>query len=593
MVLIHLFFPETAMFLRSSVLLLVSVLLGGCAALQSRTVPVVAETEQPQEEVAPREEGWRTEDLPRIDLSAELLIRFLAGDIAAQRDQPDLAAKSWFDLAQRTRDPRAARRAVELSLNAGQMAMAQEAAQIWVEAAPQSLLAKQLLVSLLIRANRLAEVEVYVPGFLKAPPRELADFFMQLHLLWDRKAEPAQVAKLTLLLTAGQDKLPEARFARAVMHASQAREAAAIVELNEALILRPWWEQAVLYKVQLLAQRTPPDAAFAFLRDAIDKNPMQQVYPLTLARLLNEANRPAEARAAYEAILARQPDQIEALVGVGLLALQARDFEVAHQMFSSALGRGAKNPNLLRYYLGQIEEERHRLREALGWYRQVGGDNARSAQQRIPRVLAKLGEQEAALRALADFPALSNAEKIEKIQIEGQVWRELKQPVRGIEVLTKGIAQFPDAVDLYYDRSLMAEQLNDLAAGEADLRHVLKIQPGNVMALNALGYMLANHTDRLAEAEKLLEQAIAGEPDNPVIIDSLGWLRFRQGRLKDAAGLLEKAYAQLPDPEIAAHYAEVLWQSGDRKKARGVLEAALQLDPENEIVLETRKRLGL
>lgn len=580
------------MFLRSSTLLLISVLLGGCVAPQSRTVPVAAETEQ-QEEAAPREEGWRAEDLPRVDLSADLLIRFLAGDIAAQREQPDLAAKSWFDLAQRTRDPRTARRAVELSLNAGQMALAQEAAQIWVEAAPQSVLAKQLLVSLLIRANRLAEVEAYVPGFLKAPPRELADFYLQLHLLWDRKAEPAQVAKLTLLLTVGQDKLPEARFARAVMHASQSREAEAIVELNEALKLRSWWEQAVLYKVQLLAQRTPPDAAFAFLRDAIDKNPMQQVYPLTLARLLNEANRPAEARAAYEAVLARQPDQLEALVGVGLLALQARDFDVAHQMFTSALGRGAKNPNLLRYYLGQVEEERHRLREALSWYRQVGGDKARSAQQRIPRVLAKLGEQDAALRALADFPALSDAERIEKIQIEGQVWRELKQPVRGTEVLTKGIAQFPDAVDLYYDRSLMADQTNDPTAGEADLRHVLKIQPDNVMALNALGYMLVNRTDRLGEAETLLEKAIAGEPDNPVIIDSLGWLRFRQGRLKEAVGLLEKAYVQLPDPEIAAHYAEVLWQSGNKTKARTVLEAALQLDAENEIVLETRKRLGL
>ncbi|MDR3411134.1 MAG: tetratricopeptide repeat protein [Formivibrio sp.] len=581
------------MLLRSSTLLLFSVLLGGCVTQQSQPIPVVAAAEQPEGDAAPRDEGWRSEDLPNVDLSADLMFRILAGDIAAQREQPGLAAKSWLDLARRTHDPRIARRALELSLNIGQPQLAQEAAQIWVETAPQSLLAKQILISLLIRANRLKEVEPYIPAFLKAPQRELAAFYLQLHLLWTPKADPVQVARLTGLLTAGQDKMPEARFARAVMHAGQAQDAAAIAELDAALKLRPWWEQAVLYKAQLLAQRTPPDAAFDYLREAISKNPMQQVYSLTLARMLNEASRPAEARAVYEAILAQHPEQVEAQVGVGLLALQSRDFDVAYQMFFSALNHGAGNGNLLRYYLGQIDEERHRPSEALAWYRQVEGDENRAALERIPRVLARMGERDAAIKALADVPAVTEAEKIQKIQIEGQVWRELKEPLHGYEVLTKGIAQFPDAVDLYYDRSLIADLLHKQAEGEADLRHVLQMQPDNVMALNALGYVLANRTDRLAEAETLLTQALAAEPDNAVIIDSMGWLRFHQGRLKEAVDLLGKAYGKMPDPEIAAHYAEALWKSGEQAKARSVLDAALKLDPTHDVLLETRKRLGL
>ncbi len=577
-----------------SISLLLSLLLAGCAVPRAVPDPVAAPAAQEAaaEAAEVREEGWRDEDLPPVELTGDLLLHFLAGDIAAQRGQPSLAARGWLDLARQTRDPRVARRAVELSLGSGQLAQALEAAQIWVTSAPESLLARQLLMSLLIRTNRLEEVELQIPDFLTSPQGELADFYMQLHLLWDRKADPAQVARLTGLLTAGKGDMPEAHFALAIMHAQRLRFGQALGELDAALKLRPWWEQAVMYKVQLLRQNQSGEAAIAFLREAIARNPMQQGYPLALARLFNEQGRNAEARQVYESVLARQPDQIEALVGAGLLALQARDFEAAHAMLSSALERGTASPDLLRYYLGQIDEERHRYREALEWYRQVGGDEQRRARLRIPRLLARLGEREAALQALGELSALSDIESLENIQIEGQVWRELKQPEKGREALTRGIAQFPDALNLYYDRSLMSDMLKDLAAGEADLRHVLSRQPDDVNALNALGYMLANHTGRLDEAQSLLDKAIAIEPDNPVIIDSVGWLRFRQGRLKEAVEWLGRAWRLLPDPEIAAHYAEALWNDGRKDEARKLLEEALRVTPDEAILLETRQRLG-
>ena len=560
------------------------------AQTETTAVAGVAQ-DNPQESVA-RDMGWRPEDIPNVELSADYLLRFLAGDIAVQRGQLGFAAKSWLDLAQRTRDPRIARRTVELALNSGQMALAQDAAQLWVETAPKSLMARQLLISLLIRANRLGEVEAQIPAFLMASQEELADFYMQLHLLWDRKADPLQVARLTGLLTAGKDALPEARFARATMQATQSRLDAAMVELNAALKLRPWWEPAVMYKAQLLSQRTPPDEAVVFLRDAVSKNPMQQSYALALARLLTDLNRPEEARAAYASVLSQQPDQIEALIGAGLLALQARDFDEAYDRLLSALNTGPRNSDLLRYYLGQIDEARHHTSEALAWYQQVGGDELRKGQVRIPRLLAKLGERDAALKAVAALSAVSEQEKIENIQIEGQVWRELNEPATGYVTLSRGIAQFPEAIDLYYDRSLMADMMKKLADSEADLRHVLSLQPDNAMALNALGYMLANRTDRLEEAEVLLLKAAAREPDSPVIIDSLGWLRFRQGKLQEAVPLLKKAYELMPDSEIVAHYAEALWQNGDRNTSRKILLDALKQDPDEPVLLETRQRLG-
>ncbi|MGL6041124.1 MAG: tetratricopeptide repeat protein, partial [Deefgea sp.] len=147
--------------------------------------------------------------------------------------------------------------------------------------------------------------------------------------------------------------------------------------------------------------------------------------------------------------------------------------------------------------------------------------------------------------------------------------------------------------ELYYDRSLYLDLLGDIAGVEADLLRYLQLNPDHVHGLNALGYILANRTDRLVEANTYLTRAMTKEPNNPVILDSMGWLRLKQGKLKEALELLKRAYADLPDPEIAAHYAEALWLTGDKAKAVEVLDAASQLDADDEALLAIRKKLGL
>lgn len=581
-------------------LLLISIPLAGCVVappVNQEALPRPASAEQApsaeaQNAQPSREPDSSPDDLPKIALDEDLLLRFLAGDIAIQRGQAGFAAKTWFDLAQRTRDPRIARRAVELALATGQPPLALEASQIWSESAPQSLTARRLQISLLIRANRLSEVAALIPPQPVAPSSEWGEFFMQLHLLWDRKAERAEVARLTGLLTDGLEKMPEAQFARAVMHATQDREAAALAALDATLVLRPWWEGAVLYKAQLLAQRPKSDAAIVFLRTAVDKNPMQLSFSLMLARALGEAKRASEANAVYRSILVGQPDQVDALVGAGEYALQNRDFSEAFRLLDAAQKRATRNGDLLRFYLGQIEEERMHLQEALVWYRQVAGNEKRQAQLRIPSVLARLGERDAALKALADIPATTEAEILSKAQLEAQLWRVFKEPAKGREVLTRALVVYPEATNLYYDRSLLSELLNDIPAAEADLRRALAQQPGNVMVINALGYVLVSRTDRLAEAETLLDKAIASEPDNPTIIDSVGWLRFRQGRLKEAVEWLVRAHKLMPDPEISAHLVEAFWQSGDKDKAKEAFDSASKLHPQSEELANTRKRLG-
>jgi Flp pilus assembly protein TadD len=299
------------------------------------------------------------------------------------------------------------------------------------------------------------------------------------------------------------------------------------------------------------------------------------------------------AQQQYEAALAQDPQQLEALVGAGLVALELRDLDKAQSYLERAVTMSPKSVAQLGIYLGQIAEQQHRDQDAIQWYVQVSPEQSARVKSRLPRLYAKTGDQKAADAALAALPVVTPEQQIDKAQIEAQVWRERKNLAQSRDVITAAIAKHPDEAELYYDRSLYLDLLGDIAGAEADLRHYLQLKPDHVQGLNALGYIIANRTDRYAEADTYLTKAIAKDPDNPVILDSMGWLRFKQGKLNEALALLKRAYTQMPDPEIAAHYAEVLWKKGDQAQALAVIEAASQLDANDEALLALRKKMGL
>ncbi len=140
---------------------------------------------------------------------------------------------------------------------------------------------------------------------------------------------------------------------------------------------------------------------------------------------------------------------------------------------------------------------------------------------------------------------------------------------------------------------MLAERLGNMALLESDLRQIIEQNPDHAEALNALGYSLANKTDRFDEAEPLIERAIALQPDNPAIIDSLGWLYFREGKLNEAGPLLLDAWNRMNDHEIAAHLGEWYWATGDKESAYDIWAKGLELEPESEVINETLQRLGV
>ncbi len=569
--------------------------LTGCAALAPvtpiTTASAVAQADNDESESA-KYNGYNPDMLPKMELSDELLMRFLVGDVAAQRGNPALGAQAWLDVAKRSQDPRAAQRATQLGLTAGQLAVAQEAAQIWVAGAPYSMQARQILVGLLIRSKRMDQVEPHLRAMLNAKPAEMAPFFMQMHTLWDKDADRAAVISVTDQLTEPHLNMPEAHFARAVAYSNANQDALALQELDQALKFRPSWVPAVLYKAQLIGNKDNA-AVKQLLQDAAKAHPKSSAISIAQARNLAESQNYVLAQQQYEAALTQEPRQLEALVGAGLVAMELRDLDKAQSYFERAVNVSPKSAAHLGFYLGQIAEQQHRDADAIKWFLQVGDEQSARVKNRLPRLYAKTGQQKAADAALAALPVETVEQKINKAQIEAQVWRERKDLARARDTITAAIAQHPEQAELYYDRSLYLDLMGDVAGAEADLLRYLQLNPDHVQGLNALGYILANRTDRLAEADTYLTKAIAKEPNNPVILDSMGWLRLKQGKLKEALELLKRAYAELPDPEIAAHYAEALWAKGEKARAVEVLDAASLLDADDEALLATRKKLGL
>ncbi|STR44749.1 tetratricopeptide repeat protein [Iodobacter fluviatilis] len=569
--------------------------LGGCASVPVASTSGTAASEPAEAagDAEPvRDESFAPESLSRLPLTNDLLLRFLVADISLQRGRTALSAQTWYDLANRTHDPRVARRATEVAVGAGQLGLAQETAQQWITAAPNSVGARQILLTLLIRADRVEEARPHIEALLAAKPEEAPAFFMQMHLLWDKTSDRKAAWLLTDELTQKYPQLPEAHFARAVAMANQERFNDAIAELDRALASRPNWDAVIQYKAQLLSNQSPASSV-AFLQKSVKDNPMSLVLRNSLARELVAAQRLAEANQVYQEVLNLQATNLDALIGTGLIALQQRDLDTAYRNLSAAITQNPRNVDNLRYYLGQISEERYRFDEALSWYSQVGGEFAPSAKKRLPRVYARLGRMEEARKAIAALPADTEQARIEHIQMDAQLWREAKDFKKGVDTLSKGIATYPQSADLIYDRALLADMQGDYALAESDLRKYVALLPANAQGMNALGYTLLTRTSKLAEAEKLLEQAIALEPDSPVILDSLGWLRYKQGKKQEAKDLLQRAYAKLTEPDVAAHLAEVLWQLGDKAEAKKIVDEALLVDAKNETLLEVISRLGI
>ncbi len=335
---------------------------------------------------------------------------------------------------------------------------------------------------------------------------------------------------------------------------------------------------------QVLKKRSP-DEVIAFYQAFVDRYPDLKDVRVQLARELAGARRNAEARQEFKAVERLAGSDPQVPYAIGLLALQLQDYADAEGAFRRALGMGHPDPGAVYLGLGQAAESAKRLDEALDWYGRVESGDRMRAQMRIAALIAKRDGLANGRAYLQSVEPRSQEDRIQMIQIEAQLLRDAKAWQDTFEMLSGAVERFPDSFELLYDRAMAAERVDRLDVLETDLRRVIKLKPDYAHAYNALGYTLADRTDRIEEAFELIEKALKLAPEDPFILDSLGWVQYRRGKLDEALRLLRSAHQARPDPEIAAHLGEVLWKLGRKDEASQVWKSALSDNPDHETLL--------
>lgn len=521
---------------------------------------------------------------PAAELDAEVLYDVLLGEIAGQRGRIDTASEALARAARRTRDPRLAERATLAAVYAKQYHEALKTARLWVELRPTSADAREALAGVLLELDRLEDARAEFQQILQLEKSQAAveASYMRIAAVLGRVANRNAALDIMQGLVRQNAKAPVAHYALAHLAVRAGELDAAGAAIDRALALKPEWQDAALFKARILVSQKDMLKAQQFYEEFLRRQPSATNVRLHYARFLIDQKQWEKARDEFKRVATEMPDDADAVYAVGLLALQTNRMDEAETFLKRALALRPQNDQA-RVYLGQVVEASKRYAEAARWYKEVEpGESYFEAQTRLAIVIARQNDIAGARAHLRGIQPENEQQRVQLLLAEDQILRDAKQYREALEVLNEGLKQLPDDKDLLYARALAAEKLDMLSLVEADLRAILKKDPKNVNALNALGYTLADRTDRYAEALEFLTQALELRPDDPFVLDSMGWLQYRLGNNAEAIRLLKRALAIRSDAEIAAHLGEVLWVTGDRHEAESVWTRALKDTPDNE-----------
>src|SRR5687767_6922524 len=520
--------------------------------------------------------------------SADAMFEFLVAEVAAQRGDVDGALAIYQRMERELRDPHLARRDVELAVRARALGTAIEAAALLLELDPGSTLGREIMAALLANDASLDKARDTVAGILAKNPNRAA-VLMQLQHLFGKFPDKARVLEATRQVAGRYGELPEARYAVGVAALLAERTALANSEVDAALELRAGWEQGAILKAQVL-RKIDPAKVIGFYEEFVASHPRAIEVRMQLGRELASERRLADARTQFREAEKVDPKDSQAPYAVGLLSLQMEEYADAESAFGRAMRLGYREAAGVYLGLGQAAEGLKRYEDAIAWYQKVESGDRLRAQLKIATLISRQQGLAAGREYLRRIEPRSGEDRIQVIQVEAQLLRDAKAWKDTYDMLSGAVSEYPDSFELRYDRAMAAERVDRLDVLEDDLRQVIRMKPDYAHAYNALGYTLAEKTGRLAEAKELIEKAYKLSPEDPFILDSLGWVHYRMGNVGEALKHLQTAYNARSDPEIAAHLGEVLWKAGQRDEARKIWDTALSANPDHETLITVMQK---
>ena len=538
-------------------------------------------------------------------LTAPLFYEILLGEISARAQEPGAAFSLMLDAAQKTRDPAVFQRAVQIALQARSGESALQAAKAWSQALPESREANHFVLQILLGLNRVADtLEPLKREIALAPAKERRDLIWSLPPNYERLGE-RHLAALTFqnaltnwLSDPAVGATAWASIGRVWLAAADKPKALNAATKGVAADARS--EHPALLALSMMSPELP--AAENLVKKHLPH--ARPEYRMAYVKSMLRGQREDDAKLELQRIRTQTPEYADAWLIDGALALQSGQLDLAEQQLQHYLGLVDAEPAVQQhahtqrgrsqayFSLSELALKRKDLTTAQEWLQRVDNpDDLLRAQTRRASLMARQGKVDEAITLIQALPEKSDEDVKLKRTAEVQVLRDNQLFERARDRLQTLIGQYPQDLDLVYEMAMIHEKLDNLPEMERLLRQLIAAKPDDPHAYNALGYSLADKNLRLPEAIELINKALAISPQDPFIIDSLAWAQFRSGNLGEALRLLKGAFKDRPDAEIAAHLGEVLWTANQQQEALEVFREDIKLNPDNETLTETLKRL--
>ena len=524
---------------------------------------------------------------PQADTAMDSDTLIMTAEIALRRDDCGRAAADYAAAARQVKDAKVAQRAANVSLDCGQYETAVEAAARWRQLQPRDPAPLQASMRAALGLYQIDSARSAFEGWLRASGGAITE---QLQQVADESGVPATLAMVEgvnarpLQTAAGQLALADLaldgwNYRAALQYAQRALDGGAARGSAQFLLARAH------------AGLGEADQAVAAASAARAAAPKEQSFADADVLLL--LGRDREARDSIENTLSENPAlRAQATRRLGLLSFDAGDYDDAQREFQALLS-DRESAAVAVYYLSLIAERRDDVPVALRGYQLLAGTPLEAtARMRAATLLFKHGHANEALQLLGPPTSATPAARVQSEIAQAELLSDGGQPDQALARLDDALARAPDHPDLLYQRSIVLEKDGRTDAAVAQLEQLYRQRPEDGEIANALGFILADHGRDLGRAQRLIGAALKGEPDNPAILDSMGWLQYRRGMPQAALPLLERAFRLDQDGDIGAHWGEVLWSLGQKARARDAWSRALLADPDNAAVKAAEKRAG-
>jgi tetratricopeptide (TPR) repeat protein len=527
-------------------------------------------------------------EAPNLDPEALLA----DGDAALERNELPEAALSYRRAADASDDEMVAEQATRAAFDHSQMQQAALAAERWLVLNPTSEQARRYAGVAALELHRLDTAEGHFAALLETSYLSPAAGFLALLPVVIDHGTPPDVTELFKRLAARHPTVAEGQYALGSAALRSENIGLALASAQNAVQKAPYWVPAKMLLARTLIASGDEEAGLESARELVMAPEADVATHLEYALLLAATGRIDEARAMLTPY-ASGPTVIPGAVrSLGVLDLDQGDLDAANARFEDLLSTGAQSYEAL-YFLGNIADRRDDSERALRYYTRVtGGDYALAAQSRVARIKAEQSGLDVGLAHLDEFQRGHPQRGPDVVAARAGLASAIGENSRSLEILDAGLAQYPDSFDLRMARVFAYERSSKPEAAIRELRKLLKDRPEDAVVQNALGYTLADRGQSLDEAAALVGAALAQTPDSAAVLDSMGWVRFRQGRFAEALEYLVRARDLGDDAEIDLHLGEVQWALGNRDQARKTWQDALQRHPENARLRERLERAG-